>query len=258
METDPYRTSDGKHLFGVVGDSIARGTNNRNGEPIPSNDGTLYEFSGASVSQVIDIASAVDGSQWPSFAVKWKALKSADTVISMGAIGGAEWFPNGDTNNWHTSGANYNIWKAEAEAMEAHYSRKMYAVIINLGINDARGTKPLADIQAAMFSLIDRINADFSAPRIYIVQLGREERGLTNRIRDIQKLIDNADPSHAYNDGGSYGIGLLQRYANLKKAEELERYIGLGLYGTDNLHLSQNGNNHFGEQLAAFIAGDTK
>lgn len=246
---DEYTTSNNEHVFWVVGDSIGNGTNARTNEPTPDPLGSLKEWDGSSASVVLDTATANDGSQYPQFALTYKQATGKGVILCEDALGGAEFYYSNNASHWNTDGSLYAPAKAKAQAMLAHYNIKLKGVILILGINDARGTATMTNIQSGMNSLINRLNADFNTPAIYIVQIGREESGFTTRVRDVQKLIDNTDT------GYTYGLGLVQRYANVYLADNLERYVGLGLYSGDNLHLSQLGNNELGQTLAEYIAG---
>lgn len=254
-----YESTDGSHLFWVLGDSISRGTSEADG---PNPNGALKEWNGASLETITDtdVWKANVGSQWPQFAITYKQLTGKNVIGVFSGSGGAEWYPNGDLNNWAPSpdGNRYDGAKGQAQYILNNYgASKLRGVFIILGINDARGTQTIPNIKSGMDSLITRINNDMGTPPIYLVQIGRSESsvngGFTSRVRDVQKLIDNSDAGHMFNDGGQYGIGLAQRYSNVRVVDHLERYVALGYYSADNLHLTQAGNNYLGDYLARKI-----
>ncbi|WP_345159614.1 sialate O-acetylesterase [Pontibacter saemangeumensis] len=250
-----------KDVFWIVGDSIANGTNNRTGEIKPDPNGALLEWNGSSFAPVRDTATANDGSPLPQFAMTYHHLTGRRVHVVESAVGGAEFYPNGDEMNWFPTGELYTPAKERLQAALETEGAVLKGVILIQGINDARGTQPLASIMLGMLSLLDRINAHFNTPPVYLVQIGRSEStenvGFTPRVKDVQKLLDSPDPTYVLSDGRPYGFGLAQRYPNIRMAETLERYVHLGYYGPDNLHLSQAGNDHLGDQLARYIVSAT-
>ena len=159
------------HAFSIIGDSIAEGrsdgTNN-------SNNNTLYEWDSGTFTEVSDLAGANTGSWSPSFANQYNTLTGKKVMISENANGGSEFFPNGDTNNWYTTGTLYGAMKTETDAMISEVGSAFKGFIIILGVNDARGSEDIGDIETGAVSLITRLNADYSNPNIFICNIGQE------------------------------------------------------------------------------------
>ncbi|MEJ8757164.1 sialate O-acetylesterase [Pontibacter sp. H259] len=248
-----YVTSNNSEIIVVIGDSIANGTNERTGLKGPDATGALFEWDGTSLHNVTtnDTKTANTGSWHPSHANAYKQRTGRNTILVEGALGGAEWYPHNDNINWYETGTLYQpLIRNVKSALTTFKVKKVRAVYIVLGVNDARGTQTIADIKKGMTSLIDRLNKDLDTPTIRIVNIGRAEAGITNRVMDVRKLIDNQDAGYTYSDKQQHGIGLVQQYDNVFLADDLARYEGLGFYHTDNLHLTQAGNNYLGEYLA--------
>ncbi|NDK56182.1 SGNH/GDSL hydrolase family protein [Pontibacter fetidus] len=247
-----YTTNNNAEIIVVIGDSIANGTNERDGKKGPDPDGALLEWDGSSLYTVTntDTKTANLGSWHPSHAIAYKQKTGKNTILIEGALGGAEWYPHNDNVNWYETGSLYKpLLENVKSALQTFGAKKVRVVYIVLGVNDARGTQSIANVRRGMFSLIDRLNQDLEIPAIRIVNIGRAEKGITERVQDVRKLIDNADANYIYSDGQQHGLGLVQIYNNVKLADDLARYEGLGLYHTDNLHLTQAGNNYLGKYL---------
>lgn len=250
---EDYLTNNNAEVIVVIGDSIANGTNERDGKKGPDPKGALLEWDGKSLYTVTDsdTRTANVGSWHPSHAIVYKKKTGRNTILVEGAIGGAEWYPHNDDVNWYETGSLYNpLLEKVKSALHTFEAKRVRTVYIILGVNDARGTQTIENIKRGMRSLIDRLNQDLEVPEIRIVNIGRAENGITARVQDVRKLIDNKNPEYVYSDGRQHGVGLVQTYINLKLVDDLARYEGLGLYHTDNLHLTQAGNNYLGEFLA--------
>jgi hypothetical protein len=248
-----YVTRGNAEIIVVIGDSIANGTNERNGLRGPDPGGALMEWANGELHIITgsDTKTANHGSWHPSHAIHYKKKTGRNTILVEHALGGAEWYPHNDNINWHETGNLYTPMMTDVKNALTHFGvKKVRAVYIILGVNDARGTQTMAKIKQGMTSLIDRLNNDLNTPTIRIVNIGRAEQGMTNRVLDVRKLIDNPDANYIYNDGQKHGLGLVQHYINVELADDLARYEGLGFYHTDNLHLTQAGNNYLGEFLA--------
>jgi hypothetical protein len=220
--------------FVIIGDSIAKGTSNGVGN---ANDNVLYEFvSGELVNIPNDVQAAATGSWMPSFANKLNQELGRKINVSTHGSGGSEFSPYLDNNNWSTSGTLYSPMKSEVNALAL--LKNINAFIIILGINDARGTSNLGDIESNAFSLIDRLNSDFNTPKIYMVQIGRTESGVTTKVLNVRSIIED----------------LVSTYSNVKLAASLASFDNSFFY--DNLHLIQSGNNTLGEELAEFLIND--
>lgn len=238
---------DQKQAWGIVGDSTAVGTSPGKG-PTPTT-GTVYEFHGGTINEIgsNDLSTANVGSPWPRFGIDYNSGYGMKPVFVSGASGGAEFYPNGDNNNWSTTGTLYAAWKTKMDAaLLALGVVKPRGILVSLGINDVRGAQVLANIVADVSGLIDRINTDYNSPLIYFILPGRSEGTApngynSNRHQFLRRLILNA----------------INTYANVHVVGSLLPYANWGLYDTDNLHLTQAGNDKMGEQFARYVLDTT-
>jgi lysophospholipase L1-like esterase len=232
-------TTVGKDLFWVIGDSNADGR----GASIPTIAArTLYNWNGASYDEITTQTVANDGaygSSWQQFAVEYKASFGKPVYLVNSALGGSEFYPNGDTNNWYTSGTLYSAGLADvlAAAAASKVPLKNIRVIICLGINDIRGAQSLTNVVAAMISLVTRINSDLNTPEIYLIQQGRTESVVTNdRAQTVRRTLIN-----------------LAQDANVHLVTCMLPQINWGYYQVDNLHLSQTGYDLIGTQINRYL-----
>jgi lysophospholipase L1-like esterase len=234
-------TADGKQPYLIVGDSIANGTSISGKGPTPP-AGIMYEWNGSALVEVgsNDLSNANTGSQYPKMAIDLYGLTNNKTVIINGALGGSEFSPNGDSNNWSTSGTLYSAATSKVSAALSNMGLSaLRGIILILGINDARGGVSLTTINSDINSLFSRLNASYPNVPIYVCNIGRSETGVsTTRIDAVRGYISSA----------------VSTYNNCYMAADLREYAVAGnLYSADNLHLNQLGCNRLGAQLAKYI-----
>lgn len=241
QETGVRNDTNGSNqqAFLIIGDSIARGTSNGDG-PTPA-AGTVYEYIN-SVVQVgsTDLNNAVTGSQWPKFGIDYNAATGFKPVFINRAEGGSEFSPNGDTNNWSTSGNRYGIAQTAAEnCLSAMGVTQLRAIFIVLGVNDARGSVDLAQIQLDVDSLFNRLQIDYPGTPVYMVNVGRTESAISNARIDAVR---------------SYITAAINGSSLFKMAFDLRDYAvnNPEYYGDDNLHLNQTGCDALGAELASY------
>lgn len=233
---------DIKHLFGVVGDSNADGR----GETIPVVPAaTLYKWNGTAFDEITTQHVANDinrGSIWQKFAIDYKASTGQSAYLVNGARGGAEFYPNGDNDNWFTTGTLYGSFKTKMTAALADSGASApKGIFINLGINDYRSANSIANIKTGIDSLLSRLTTDYPGVPILVIQMGRSESG------------GNGGDERGY-DMRSYLVA---------KAEALEdvHIVGSGAfligmsdgYIADNLHYTQASNDILGMQFATWF-----
>lgn len=240
-------TALGEQVFGIVGDSNADGR----GDTIPVvGADTLYLWDGAAFDEITTQSVAnegggIYGSIWQQFATDYKASSSRITLLVNGALGGAEFYPNGDNNNWYTSGDLYVPWRDDMRAaLAAKALGKPKAIFVNLGINDVRGSTTLANITTGVNSLVARIKADFPNTDIVFIQVGRTETSANNEaLFDIRRLIvetcENDPRCHMCGSGATF-VGVT------------------GGYNGDNLHYSQAANDHIGAMLGRWMINGSR
>lgn len=242
-------------LFMVLGDSISAGRGESVGTAVSS--GVLEEYNGSSFVSLTtaEVSTALTGSPWKKFALDLNATTGRKIVLSCNGSGGAEWYPNGDNNNWYSSGSLRAAAKTKTDAMIAAKGRtSLDGIILILGINDARGAVTIGNILIGMDSLITWLNTNYPSVPLFIAQIGREESGDTTRVLDVRSLIYNSSATLVYNDGIQHGLGLCQRYSTVKMAfDEMPNFTSMGYIRTDNLHPNQAGNNYMGAGFATYI-----
>jgi hypothetical protein len=232
-------TNAGHQIFGIVGDSNADGR----GVTIPTvSAGVLYLFNGTSFDEITTqtVANAGDyGSIWQQFATDYNSDTGYKVNIVNGASGGAEFYPNGDNNNWYTSGDLYSAFTTKLDAaLTARSIQKPRAIFINCGINDVRGSISTSNIRTGVSSLVSRLKSDYPGTPILFIQIGRSETSaITENLIEARKVIVDQCESDAdcYIAGSALGI------------------IGAGQYNVDNLHYSTTGCNSIGSQVARWF-----
>lgn len=224
----PDTTADGKQAFLMIGDSIQ--VTSDAAAPTPT-AGVLFEWNGSAVVNVTtDLAGANLGTQAPQFANSYFSEFARKSVFINKCSPGSEYSPNGDNNNWSTTGTLYADAVTETgQCLSALGLTKLKAIFVCLGINDASGAVALATIRADMDSLYSRLIADFPGIPILVMQIGSmsaatpvNARSADLRRHTKQKAIDNAD---------------------VHLVAPLTSFRGAGHYDTDMLHLKQTGNN---------------
>lgn len=208
-----------------LGDSISRGTSDGVGN---ATDGRLFEWDGAALNQINnDVEDALTGSPYPSMADELFSLTGRILHVVNTGIGGAEFSPNGNNNNWSASGDNYGLMITKSDSYTTSVSDTFDIIRITLGINDARGTANLATISLDTISLIDRLIVSFPGIPIIINQLGKSTASQP-RVDSVRADIDN----------------LVSTYANVFAAKDLNDYPIEDYF--DGLHLDQAGNDQLG------------
>jgi hypothetical protein len=241
---NPYTTTivdtnvNGEQLFGVVGDSNADGR----GPTIPTvASNTLYLWNGTSFSEITTQSVSNDdntkGSIWQQFATDYKASTGHETLLVNGASGGAEYYPNGDNNNWYTSGTLYAAWKTKmTNALSSAGLNTPKAIFVNLGINDVRSANSIADITTGVNSLVSRITSDYPNTPVIFIQVGRSEVAdgtNSQKLYDMRKLL----------------ITTIEANASLYMCGSGAALIGTSGYIGDNLHYTQASNDFLGSMF---------
>lgn len=234
-------TTDGKQVVGIIGDSNADGR----AASVPTVGADtlfLWNASGGTVDEITTQSVANEtsggpyGSIWQQYATVRKSAFNKKTVIVNGASGGSEFYPNGDNNNWYTSGTLYDAWKTQMEdCLDELGLIKPKHIIINLGINDIRGGTTIANITLGIESLAARIMADFPNTPIRFIQVGRSETtGNGQLFYQTRKAIRD----------------VCQNNANCHICGDASMFIGItGSYNADNLHYSDTMNGTLGDML---------
>lgn len=243
---DPFNnefntTGDGEQLFVIIGNSIARGTSAGEG-PTPS-AGTVFEWNGSAVVEVSndDLIAAATGSQWPKMGIDYNTATGYKPVFSNSGVGGADFSNPGDNSYWATGGTLYPAMKTKVNNALTELSlTRPRGIFVILGINDARGSQDLVDVEAAITDVFDKLEADWPDTRIYVVNIGREAAGsATARINAIRGYLAN-EVTARENVVFAFDLRIY--------ADDIPSY-----YAVDNLHLTQTGNDALGAELATFL-----
>lgn len=234
------RARPGFELFWIIGDSNADGR----GATVPTvKPDTLYVWTGSAFDEVRtqtvsnESSGGPYGSAWQNFATNYKHELNKRVAIVNSASGGSEFYPNGDNNNWYTSGTLYSAALTEIQQAQTALGVSTVKVIVCLGINDARGAQSIANITLGIESLRDRINSDLGTPEIYYVMPGRSDVAFNNaRHQHVRRLIAN-----------------IALDANGHIVSQMVPFDAWNLYDVDDLHLIQSGYDLMGEQIVRYI-----
>jgi hypothetical protein len=233
-------TGDGKQVFLVVGDSIANGSNNSSGPgPTPA-AGTVQQWNGSSV---IDIGAADvhnipvgGGTFMPKMGIDYNTNTGRIPVFIPLGSSGAEFSPNGDNNNWSSTGTLRAGAQTQVTNCLASLSlTQLRGIVVILGVNDARAVTTLATVQADIDAFFTWLTTTYPNVPIQVCQVGRTEsvvidnRTYTVRERIVSNAISKPMVQMAFNIGS---------------------WINSAGYGADNLHPTQTGNNNLGASLA--------
>ena len=227
----------------VIGDSIANGTNENgvgeNEPPNPdfsitghANPDTLFEWDGSQLLETEnDIIDANNGSMHPSFANKIKEITGRKTHIIETATGG-DGMATGKPNNWASEGNRYAPMLVKANSYLQNQGVGSFTFIkITGGTNDVYTTTPLEEVEADFFNLVDRLHTDFPNTKISWSNIALRTERMMQINQIIQRVVDQ-DPL-VY-------IG-----------EAVDNYYPDLMF--DGVHMTQEGNNIFGEADAVII-----
>ena len=231
-----------KDLFLVVGDSTSGGKGRTLGPITPTK--TLYQWLNGVETEITttdistNLVGGPYGTQYKQFAIDYKALTGHSSVIITRGSSGAEFYPDGDTNNWYTSGVLYTAAIADAQACMVATGRPLTAIIMSLGINDVRGAQTIANINTAIDSLFTRLHASFPNIPILVIQVGRHETSVLDaRHYSIRKKLRDV----VLADSNAFFVS------------NNATFTSTNLYDVENLHLDQEGNNIQGSQIARWF-----
>jgi hypothetical protein len=243
MLINPYLfDGTGSDVFGIIGDSNADGR----GETIPTvSTNTLFLSNGSVLTEITTQSVANDdntkGSAWQQFATDYKTSTGRKTILVQGASGGAEFYPNGDNNNWYTSGTLYAAWKTKMDNTLTLTGKSLpKAIFIILGINDARSSNTLANINTGITSLISRLTTDYPGVPLVFSALGRSEGTTsadTTKVYNVRVLMQDA----------------VQATTDAYMCANLFAFTGTGMMQVDNLHFTQSGYNAAGAMFARWM-----
>lgn len=192
-------------VFGFVGDSNMDGRSTAGLPTIPSGRLKFWN-SGTSVYDDITNQSVSNGGAFGSmaynFAVEHFNSTGQPVYLVNGASGGSNFYPDGDTNCWYSSGCTlYGAFTTKmTNALLARGALKPDGIFVNLGINDFRSiegaAETYANYQLGVTSLFNRLTTDYPGVPIYVIIPGRAET-----------------PTYSYNNATGYAVRQYQRNA---------------------------------------------
>lgn len=126
-----------------------------------------------------------------NFAIKHKEYFGGSIILVNQCSGGSDVAAFSDKNDWSITG---NLWAksitAARNALAVSKKDSLYAIVIDIGVNDAGANKNYATIKAAYQDLIDRDKAEFPGVQILISQ--QAKTGATGNLTvtyDLRRLI---------------------------------------------------------------------
>lgn len=246
-------TIDGKQVVWVVGDSLSTRRNPTGSAygPTPTADtvyqwdttnSNLYTIGSTDILQSGSVANG--GSIWPQAGIEYYSKTGFKPVFVTGGVGGTNYAPRtGETDNWSTSSTLYDTKKQDLINCLNHLQlKKPKYIVVILGINDARGSTSLNQIQIQINNFYAKIQADFPNTTILIAQIGRDETGTTtNRIVNVRKYLKD----------------IVTNNSNCYFFTQLAPLFPAGQYDSDNIHLLQTGNNTVGLMFGRWLANSS-
>lgn len=236
-----YVTAAGEELYLVIGESNAGDTTAAVGVGVTTPATICGKWNGTSFDYLttgdMNNAGPTYGTGYKRFALNRYNRTGMKSLFVNRAVGGSEFITNGDTNNWSETGVNYAPMVTAANAALANKEvNRFRAIRIVLGSNDIRtGALNLPNIYAGMVSLIERLNADFFTPKIYMT---------------ITNFYDGATSSM---DARKWGMlknffDLATAYSNVELDSSMFNFWTWGLGFGDQLHLTTPGYEVLGAQ----------
>lgn len=193
-------TVDGRQVWLYFGDSLALGTNqgtDTGPEPYYANS-VYYWNEGSSAAVAVttsDIGNANAGSMWPKFGIDYYKRTGLRCVFVRNGIGGSNYFPDGDTNDWYDYVGQYAQAVSTTKDCLANLGlTEVRGVIILCGINDARNAQDMSAIKTAIMMLVPKVNRTLGTPQIYFINVGRDENGngRGQRVLQVDEGIQDA------------------------------------------------------------------
>lgn len=251
-----FGSQPGYLVFLVRGDSISAGFGATPGPTTTA--GRVFEWdkiNGGLIDRATtDFSTAASGSPWKQMAINLADATGKRIVMICCGLSGAEVFPNGGTDthwapNYDNAGASvpggtgsvlYNNSLTHVSACLTFLNKLALDGICDIvGINDARGTATLTNIDAGLTSLYNKTNTDFPGVPIYATSIGRDETNSINAkklaIKKYQRLLaDNRSYYHLTANLLSFAGEAWQLTSDL-------------------LHPSQPGNNVLGNLYSRYI-----
>ena len=241
--TSEDTTGDGKEVWLVLGESVAGDTSSSITVGPTTLPDTAFLWNGSGLTELttqdINNNGPGFGTPWKQFALNRNAATGKKCVFVQRAKSSSEVFPDGDNNNWSTTGNLYYPAVAAANAA-LKYLRlsRLKGILMMVGTNDALGAQSLVSIRAAFFDLIARLNTEFRNIPIYMTSIGRTGGSfLPDRVYSVKTIIDDISAS----------------VPNVHIVGNLLNWTSWSMIDADNVHLTQPGYNKVGEVFDRYI-----
>lgn len=236
---NPYTNTNSSSLFVVIGDSNSGDNTSSTAYGPTTAAGVALKWNGSGLTDVattdFNNTAGTHGTPWKKFCLDYNAATGKSVIIVNRASGGSEFYPNGDNNNWYTSGTLYASMQSDLASALAFVGKlKPDAFFIHLGVNDIVSANTTTDILTGMTSLFTRLLTDYPGVKIYIVNTGVDNLslGMTARKFFFKKSFRD----------------FAQNNADIEQVCNLDSFEQWG-YG-DGIHLIQDGYNKEGELFA--------
>lgn len=203
---------------------------------------TLYEIGATDILQ--SGSGANWGSIWPQMGISYNTYTGKKPVFVTGGVGGTNYAPRtGDSGDWSAADTIYSSAKTELDNCLAYLGKKgPRYIVVNLGVNDGRGTTALATIQTEITAFYTKLHTDYPNAIILQIMMGRNETEVsTARAIAIRNYIRNEAETRDY-------MHII--------ASETALWSN-SYYDSDNLHLLQTGNNIVGEMFGRWLQNRT-
>lgn len=211
--------------------------------------GTVFQWNTSSslLTQITttDIIQSGSGANWgsifPQTGISINAATGRQVIFVTCGTGGTNYSPRtGDSGNWSTGGTLYAAAKTTMDNCLAYLGKTAPDyVLVNLGVNDERGSTSMATIKSDCTSLNDRIHTDYPTATILQIMFGRDNVSFNNqRATDLRNYIKSEAAARSYMYICCSETGL----------------AGAGYYDSDGIHLSQPGNNELGKMVGNWFA----
>lgn len=236
-------TRDGKQAFLIIGDSMTGDTSSSTSVGPTTPAGTTYLWNGTGLTELttadMNKAGPTNGTPWKKFALDYNAATGKKCVFVHRGSAGSSYASDSGPNNWSTTGSLYVPSVADAKKCLSFLGLNRFkGIFVILGANDGIGSIAINLVEAAIVSLIDRLNSDFHSVPIYATTSGGQAGGAMNdRFYDIKYAQIQTSIN---NDNVHIGINLAP-------------FFDWGLLAADQRHQAQSGNNKIGEMWCRYM-----
>ena len=236
-----FTSASGQQVFGWTGDSTQQGSNNSTG---PGPTTTAKQWTGSAITTIgsNDVYNVISGggTPIPQFSNTYMTQYPSYVPVNVPCgSSGSNFSPDGDTNNWSSTGTLRSDFQTKmTNALAAVGVSRPKHIIVGLGINDARqteGVSPIATVLTDIDAFFTWVTTNYPGVPILVCLIGRSEVALiTDRISQVrERIITNS-----------------RNISDVHIVFQNTSWVGIGGQGADNLHPNQTGNNFVGDCVA--------